>query len=150
EYNPKPGLLSGTFTGEGGSFRVGQRVIERLRDGDYYGDHGRIARHHKLFREGIKGLIARHPSWFPDVPEVPELVGGLGGMMRFTPFGGAKDAVTKACRTLFDAGVVLFYCGHGPYHIRMLPPLGVMQEKDWPRVMACVEKGLAAAASELG
>jgi len=70
----------------------------------------------------------------------------LGGMMRFTPFGGKKEAITKACRTIFDEGVVLFYCGHGPYHIRMLPPLGVMKESDWPRVFAAIEKGLAKAA----
>nr|HRJ49777.1 aminotransferase class III-fold pyridoxal phosphate-dependent enzyme [Phycisphaerales bacterium] len=37
-YNPRPGLLSGTFVGEGVSFEVGRRVIERLRDGDYYGE----------------------------------------------------------------------------------------------------------------
>jgi hypothetical protein len=38
---------------------------------------------------------------------------------------------------------VLFWCGHGPYHLRMLPPLGVMKLEDWPRVFACIEKGLA-------
>jgi len=146
DYNPKPGLLSGTFTGEGLSFRVGQRVIERLRDGKYYGDDGLIARHHKLFREQVRALAAKHPDWFPKVPDISDFGGGLGGMMRFTPFGGKKEAITKACRTIFDEGVVLFYCGHGPYHIRMLPPLGVMKESDWPRVFAAIEKGLAKAA----
>lgn len=63
--------------------------------------------------------------------------------MRLTPFGGDKEKITKACRSCFDEGVVLFYCGHGPYHLRMLPPLGVMREQDWPEVFACLEKGLA-------
>ena len=66
-------------------------------------------------------------------------------MMRFTPFGGKKDKVTKACKHLFDAGVIVFYAGHGPYHIRMLPPLGVFEEKDWGRVFEVIEKGMAAA-----
>jgi 4-aminobutyrate aminotransferase-like enzyme len=49
----------------------------------------------------------------------------------------------KACRACFDAGVVLFYCGHGPFHVRMLPPLGVMREEDWPRVFECVQAGMS-------
>jgi 4-aminobutyrate aminotransferase-like enzyme len=63
--------------------------------------------------------------------------------MRMTPFGGEKGKVTKACRACFDEGVILFYCGHGPYHLRMLPPLGVMSLEQWPRVFECVERGLA-------
>jgi hypothetical protein len=30
----------------------------------------------------------------------------------------------------------------------MLPPLPVFQEKDWPEVFACVERGLAKTAGE--
>jgi len=148
DYNPQPGLLSGTFVGEGPSFRVGQRVIERLRDGDYYGPAGAMARHHAAFTQQVRALIAKHPEWFPKVPELPDLVGGTGGMMRFTPFGGKKDRVNKACKTCFEEGVVLFYAGHGPYHLRLLPPLGVFQENDWPAVFECIERGLARAASE--
>ncbi len=146
EFNPKPGLLSGTFTGEGVSFRVGRRVIERLRDGGHYGPNGRNAMHHALFQQHARALVSRRPEWFPSVDGLTDLVGGLGGMMRLTPFGGKKDPINKACRTCFDEGVVLFYCGHGPYHLRMLPPLGVMREQDWPEVFACLERGLAKAA----
>ena len=146
EYNPQPGLLSGTFVGEGPSFWVGQRVVERLRDGNYYGPSGTIARHHTLFREQIKALAAKHPDWFPKTPGVADIAGGVGGMMRFTPFGGNKDKVQNACKTCFEEGVIVFYCGHGPYHVRMLPPLGVMKEQDWPKVFECVERGLARAA----
>ncbi len=146
EYNPGPGLLSGTFLGEGPSFRVGQRVVERLRDGSYYGPGGSIAKHHALFRKHAEALAAKHPEWFPKSDRIPEVVGGLGGMMRLTPFGGDKEKITKACRTCFDEGVVVFYCGHSPYHLRMLPPLGVMREQDWPEVFKCLEKGLAKAA----
>ncbi len=145
-YNPKGALISGTFTGEGVSFRAGTRVLERLRDGEFYGDKGLIARHHEAFRRECASLMARRPEWFPKTPEVESLCGGAGGMMRFTPFGGDKDKVQKAARGCFDEGAIVFYCGHGPYHVRMLPPLGVMKLEDWPRVFACVEKGLARAA----
>lgn len=147
-YNPGPGLLSGTFLGEGVSFRVGQRVIERIRDGGVYGPKGASVRHHAAFTRQVDALAAKHPDWFPSVPGIPGISGGLGGMMRFTPFGGNKEKITRACKTIFEEGVIVFYCGHGPYHLRMLPPIPVFQEKDWPEVFACVERGLARAASE--
>lgn len=149
EYNPGPGLLSGTFTSSTPAFNMGIKAIERLRDGGYYGEKGSIARHYAAFVKGIRDLAAKHPAWFPKGNDYVDIVGGSGGMMKFTPFGGKKDAVNKACKHMFDAGVVSFYCGHGPYHVRMLPPLGVMKEADWPRVFACVEKGLGACAAEM-
>jgi len=149
EYNPGPGLLSGTFTGGSVPFAVGKRVLERLRDGDFYGPAGRFAKTHAAFRMHTRALIERHPEWFPAVPEWGpgnDLTGGTGGMMRFTPFGGNKDKVMKACKHLFDEGVIAFYCGHGPYHVRMLPPMPVFDDADWPKVFACIERGLAKAA----
>jgi 4-aminobutyrate aminotransferase-like enzyme len=151
EFNPKTAILSGTFTGEGVSFRVGTRIIERLRDGDFYGEQGAFAKHHALFRQHAKALIAKHPDWFPKVDALggagDKLVGGLGGMCRFTPFGGDKAKVMNACKAIFEEGVILFYCGHGPYHLRMLPPMPVMREEYWPKVFACIERGLARIAS---
>ncbi|MCW5764705.1 MAG: aminotransferase class III-fold pyridoxal phosphate-dependent enzyme [Phycisphaeraceae bacterium] len=146
EYNPGPGLLSGTFIGGSVPFAVGSRVLERLGASDFYGPEGRFARQHRAFCDQVRALAARRPEWFPRTGpcgEFADIVGGVGGMMRFTPFGGDKDKVMKACKALFDEGVIVFYCGHGPYHVRMLPPLGVFDERDWPRVFACVERGLA-------
>ncbi len=151
EYNPGPGLLSGTFTGGSTPFLIGQRVLEMLERGDLYGPLGKAARLHASFAQQVKNLAANHPEWFPPV-QLPlghttkEIVGGRGGMMRFTPFGGNKDKIMKACKTMFDEGVIVFYCGHGPYHIRMLPPVPVFNEADWPKVFECVERGLAKAA----
>lgn len=152
EYNPGPGLLSGTFTSSSAAFNVGIRVLEKLAEnaGTYYGPNGLFARHHAHFVKGVRALAAKHPQWFTTTTkwgEIDDIVGGTGGMMKFTPFAGDKDKITKACKHLFDAGAIVFYCGHGPYHIRMLPPLPVFKEQDWPRVFECFEKGLAAAAN---
>ncbi len=153
EFNPRTPLLSGTFTGEGVSFRVGRRVIERLADpsANWHGPNGAFARHHDLFRRHALALIRKHPQWFPPVEALggggERLADGLGGMMRLTPFGGRKDRVQAACRACFDEGVILFHCGHGPYHLRLLPPLPAMKEEHWPRVFACLEKGLAKVAT---
>ncbi len=148
-YNPKPGLLSGTFLSTADAVHVGRRIIERLRDGDYYGEQGRIARHHRAFSQQVRSLAQRHPEWFPPSPEVPDIVGGFGGMMRFSPFGGKKEPMIKLCHNLFEDGVISFYCGHGPFHVRFLPPLGVMEEALWPTVFSIVEKSMSRTASEI-
>ncbi len=148
EYNPGPGLLSGTFTSSTVAFRQGTRVLQRLDEGNNYGPQGAFSRHHAAFSKGIRDIAARNPEWFPAGKDFADIVGGNGGMMKFTPFGGKKEKIVKACKHFFDAGIVVFYCGHGPYHIRMLPPLGVFNEQDWPRVMKCIEQGLATCAAE--
>lgn len=147
EYEPKPTLLSGTFTGASVDFAVGSKVLELLGQSDFYGPQGKFAQHYARFDALARGLIAKHPEWFPAVETVPELCDGIGGMMRLTPFGGAMEKVMEACHRCFEEGVVLFWCGHGPYHIRMLPPLGVMALEDWPRVFECIERGFARVAA---
>lgn len=150
DLNPRPGLLSGTFLGSAVGLRVGRRIIERLRDGDYYGRQGRIARHYRIFEQHVDALVEKHPEWFPREASVNEFSGGYGGMMRLTPFGGHKEPILKLCKVLFDEGVIAFYCGHAPYHLRFLPPLGVMEEDQWPRIFQILERAMAKVAPEVG
>jgi len=152
EYNPKPGLLSGTFTGATVDFTAGNALLDELASGDHYGPEGGFAKHHAAFRQQVKALAAKHPGWFEGCdgegcPSGCGHAGGVGGMMRFTPFGGEKDRIIAACKAAYDEGVICFWCGHGPFHIRMLPPLPVMKLEDWPRVFACFERALSKVAS---
>ncbi len=147
EYNPKPGLLSATFLGSAEAIRVGSRIIDRLSENDRYGATGLHARQFKAFEKHARALIAKHPAWFPPCDEVTDLVGGIGGMVRLTPFAGKKDPVMKLCRQCFDDGLIVFYCGHGPYHLRMLPPLGVFKDEHWATAFGLLEQSLAAIAS---
>ncbi len=149
KYNPKGGLLSGTFTGSTTDFTVGNLLLDELSSGDYYGAKGKFAIHHAEFRSQVSRLIEKHPDWFPAAPRTKELMGGVGGMMKFTPFGGDKVKVGKVCRYAYDEGVICFYCGHGPFHVRMLPPMPVMKMEDWPRVFACIERAMGKVASEV-
>lgn len=145
EFNPKPGLLSGTFIGGAVELQVGKRVIERLRDGGYYGNDGKIARLQQAFRQNAKAFVEKHKNWFPPIPghdglsRSMEFYGGVGGMMRLTPFGGEKAKVIKALNAMFAEGVIAFYCGHGPYHVRFLPPVGVMQPAQFKEVFEVME-----------
>ncbi|MEQ9617332.1 MAG: aminotransferase class III-fold pyridoxal phosphate-dependent enzyme [Phycisphaerales bacterium] len=143
KYNPKPGLLSGTFSGSTVGLRVGKRIMERLRDGGFYGRTGKIAKQHKNFLDHASALVEKHPEWFPKGTPVHSFADGFGGMMRFTPFGGEKSAVLNLCKALFNDGVIAFYCGHDPYHVRFLPPLGAFEDRHWDEVFAIVEKSMA-------
>lgn len=143
EYNPKVGLLSGTFTGATVDFTVGNALLDELASNGYYGKDGKFAKHHAEFAKQVEALRSRHPDWFSEAEGIEGYSGGVGGMMRFTPFGGNKDKVIAACKAAYDEGVICFWCGHGPFHIRMLPPLPVMKMEDWPRVFGCLEKALS-------
>jgi len=148
DMNPKPGLLSGTFTASTSAFQVGLEALRTMRDGGYYGADGRNAKLHAAFREHAAKLVAKRPEWFTPVKDSfgrasTQYVGGTGGMCRFTPFGGDKDRIMKFLQNLFEDGVMAFYCGHGPYHVRMLPPVGVMQPEQWGPVFEIVERSLA-------
>ena len=100
EMNPKPGLLSGTFQSSSSAFGVGLAALKRLRDGNYYGSDGKIARLQRAWREHADAFVKKHPQWFPPVRNamgdaVTRLVAGTGGMMRLTPFGGDKERIMK-------------------------------------------------------
>lgn len=151
EMNPKPGLLSGTFQASGSAFGVGLAALTKLRDGGYYGPDGSIARLQKAWRQHAEAFVKKHPAWFPPVTNsmggrMTHLVAGTGGMMRLTPFGGDKEKVMKLLHRLFADGVIAFYCGHDPYHLRLLPPVGVMRPEHFGPVFEIFEKSFAAVA----
>lgn len=154
-FAPKPGLLSGTFVGSTVGLNVGRRLLERLRAGGYYGPDGKNAQLHNAFRHHAEALVKRHPEWFPPVPdpfgghyEKSPHFGGVGGMMRFTPFAGEKSKINRLMHVLFEEGVICFSCGHQPFHIRFLPPVGVMQPEQFKDVFEIVERALARVAEE--
>jgi 4-aminobutyrate aminotransferase-like enzyme len=153
DYNPKPGLLSGTFIGSSVGLQVGLETLTRLRDGGYYGPDGRIAKLQKAFQEHAHALVDKHPDWFPPIPHpwsnhaiAEGFYGGVGGMMRLTPFGGDRPKIMNALHAMFEEGVIAFVCGHGPYHIRFLPPVGVMKPEQFHDVFEILERALARAA----
>ncbi|NBX33351.1 MAG: aminotransferase class III-fold pyridoxal phosphate-dependent enzyme, partial [Planctomycetes bacterium] len=67
EMNPKPGLLSGTFTASTSALQVGMEALRIMRDGGYYGADGRNAKLHAAFRTHAAKLVAGHPEWFTPV-----------------------------------------------------------------------------------
>ena len=150
-HNPRPGLLSGTFLGSTVAMSVGTRVLDRLAAGGYYGPEGRIAHLHSVFESRCSELASQHPACFPEVMgrrgPIP-IWGGTGGMMRLTPFGGERAAIASLVNRLFEAGVITFFCGHDPYHLRMLPPIGVLEVEQLESVMDIVSQCIVAQGKE--
>ena len=124
EYNPKPGLVSGTFSGSTVALRSSRRILELLDEQKFLGKDGRIAHLSGRFKKNLEALSSGSCAGM--IGEIR----AIGGMIAFQPFAGSMDQVKKVLMKLFDLGVVAFYCGHGPYFVRMLPPLGAMTEAD--------------------
>lgn len=132
EYNPKPGLIAGTFSGGSSSMTAGLEILEMLEEG-YIGPNGRIHQIHNHFIHGInrlnettcKGLLTD--------------AGGMGLMIAFTPFDGKKEQVELFIKKLFKNGIIAFSCGKDPVRIRFLVP-AVIQDADIDLALNVIEK----------
>jgi 4-aminobutyrate aminotransferase-like enzyme len=136
EYNPKPGLVAGTFSGSTVALRTARRTIELLEEGKFLGKDGKIALLSARFESNLKRLAEGECRG-----KISE-VRAIGGMVAFAPLSGTMEDIKPVLMKLFDLGVVAFYCGHGPYLIRMLPPLGAMEEADVDLVCSIIQQAL--------
>lgn len=115
ELNPKPGLLSQTFTSSTTAIVASRWILRKLVEGDYYGPKGRISEIHSRFVARFEAIHAKAPNrirgpW------------GIGGMIAFTPPDGSAEAAKRVLHALYEAGVIAFVAGAGPARVRFLPP----------------------------
>lgn len=122
ELNPRPGLLSQTFAGGVVPLAVGTEMLRLLKHGGYFGADGKISKISEYFRSRLDDLCAAHP-------ELIGRVSGYDGMLAFQYGSGGKTETADCVRNFFDRGLMTFYCGRGPYLIRMLPPMGVLTRR---------------------
>jgi 4-aminobutyrate aminotransferase-like enzyme len=135
EYNPKPGLIAGTFAGTGSALSVGYEILEMLENDGYFGPNGKIAQIHRKFVDMLgdlnnttcKGLLKD--------------AGGMGLMVAVTPFDGSKDKVNSLLKVLFKNGLVSFSCGRDPYRVRFLLP-AILNDRDIQNAKAVIEKSI--------
>lgn len=134
EYNPKPGLIAGTFSGTGSALSVGCEILDMLGEG-YLGPNGRIQQIHKKFigmlnelnETTCKGLLTD--------------AGGMGLMIAVTPYDGKKEQVDALLKRLFNNGMVAFNCGKDPIRIRFLVP-AVITDADIEVAKQILEKSM--------
>ena len=132
EYNPKPGLIAGTFAGSSVSLTTGMEMISMLEEG-YLGPEGRIQKIHQRFIAGFNKM--NQTTCKGKVQDA----GGLGLMIAFTPFDGKKEQVDLFLKNLFENGMIAFSCGKDPMRARMLVP-ACIEDKEIDLALSMVEK----------
>lgn len=133
---PKPGLLSQTFTGSTCALKASCWIVKHLLSDNFFGAAGRLNLLHDRFEERFKQLEAKMPGRIRGPY-------GIGAMVIFTPFDGSMDRVAKFVQDLFQAGVISFVAGGNPTRVRFLIPAGVMTLEDVDAVMKIVEEVLS-------
>jgi 4-aminobutyrate aminotransferase-like enzyme len=142
EYNPRSGLVSGTFAGSTVGMAVGARIIERLESEGYLGPEGRIAVLGRRIERRFDALSRR----------LPRAVGartGLGAMHAFVPFDGSEGVVRAVMDAALEAGLIVFSAGHRPAKIRLLPPV-CSSDEELEAGFTILEKALRHVGEERG
>jgi 4-aminobutyrate aminotransferase-like enzyme len=132
EYNPKPGLIAGTFSGSSTSLSVGIEILDMLQEG-FLGKNGRIQQIHNRFMKKLNDL--NETTCKGKVQDA----GGMGLMIAFTPFDGKKEQVDALSKKLFNNGLIGFTCGKDPVRIRFLVP-AIIQDEEIDLAIKIVEK----------
>ncbi len=135
EYNPKPGLVSGTFSGSSAALSAGIECMNMLTKEGYLGPKGKINQIHNDF----VGMLNRlnETTCKGQVTEA----GGMGLMIAFTPLDGGRDTVNTLLQKLYKNGIIAFSCGQSPYRLRFLVP-AVIDAKDIELAGKIIEKSI--------
>ncbi len=121
-FNPRPGLIAGTYAGSTVGMAVGARIIERLESEAYLGSEGRVAVLGGRIERRLEALRRR----------MPKAVGpgsGIGAMQAFVPFDGSPGVVAAILNAAFEEGLLVFSAGARPTKIRMLLPVNTTDEE---------------------
>ena len=122
EYNPRPGLVAGTYAGSTVAMAVGTRIIERLETEGYLGEGGRTIVLGRRIRKRFESLRKR-------VPKAVGEVRGLGAMQAFVPWHGSPEIAKALLTAAYEEGLILLSAGSKPTLIRMLPPVNTTDEE---------------------
>ncbi len=139
-YNPKPGLVSGTYAGSTVGMALGQRIIERMDEEGYLGLEGRVAVLGRRIEKRFESLEKR----------MPKAIGprsGIGAMQAFVPWDGSPEIVSTVLHAAFEEGVILLSAGSNPSKIRMLPPVNTTDE-ELEACFSMLEKAMRRVAEE--
>jgi len=141
-YNPKPGLVSGTYAGATVGMAVGARMIERLDEGGFLGPDGRIARLGNRVKRRLAKLARALPGAVADAD-------GIGAMWAFTAFDGGSAAVDGVIRAALEEGLLVFSAGAQPSRVRLLLPVNT-SDAELAEGFAALERALRRVAAERG
>lgn len=114
DYNPKPGLVSGTFAGSSQSLYAAYSILETLDQQAYMGPQGKIENIYQEWMRGFQKL------------ENEKLVfdsQGWGLMIGAQALDGSSKLVHRLLHLLFEKGLICFSSGEeGKKRLRFLLP----------------------------
>jgi 4-aminobutyrate aminotransferase-like enzyme len=134
EYNPKPGLIAGTFAGATSALAAGNAILDEMSEG-YFGPQGKIQKIHQKFIQEFKKSMEGACRGLLEDPD------GLGLMIAVTPFSGDKDKVNQLIKVLFKNGLMCYTCGKKPVRLRFLVP-AIIQDRDIEKAVKIIEKSI--------
>lgn len=134
EYNPKPGLIAGTFSGASTCLSAGIEILDMLQEG-FTGPQGRIMDIHRKFIGMLNELNAT------TCKGLLSDAGGMGLMIAVTPYDGNKDKVDQLLKRMFANGLIAFTCGKDPVRVRFLVP-AVIKDSDIDVAKKLIEKSI--------
>ena len=130
EYNPKPGLVSGTFSGANVSFHSALVILDKIQ---HFIETGHIDKVAKAWSERLKKL--EEQGLLTDIQ-------GWGLMWGATPKKHSPQEVKELLQKLFDKGLILFSCGQGLVkRLRFLLP-AILEEKHLDEAIAILKSTL--------
>ena len=135
EYNPKPGLVAGTFASSTPSLFAGLAMIETMEKQGYFGSGGKVQDIHNKMIQGLQDLCQGSCKGLLQDPE------GLGLMIAVTPFSGERAKVISLMKKMFHNGLIAFGCGKDPFRLRFLVP-AIMEDHDISVAMGIIEKSI--------
>jgi 4-aminobutyrate aminotransferase-like enzyme len=135
DYNPKPGLLSQTYTASSASLHAGKVILDEIVKGNYFGPKGKIAQYSKHFQGNLEKLN----KVYPRLVKGPY---GLGAMVGFTYADGSAPQAIEFVKRLYDNGVLSFSAGANPTRIRFLMPVGAVTIRDIDKVCKIIKQTL--------
>ncbi len=133
DFNPRPGLLSQTFTSSSAALHAARRILQELLDGVYLGEDGTIMRMSARFRDHLEGFSRQFPG---------QVTGpyGLGGMVALTYRDGSREPTVAFLRRLYANGVMGFVAGSDPVRVRFLIPVMGITEADIDAAASIIAK----------
>lgn len=134
EFNPKPGLIAGTFSGSTPALSAGIEILDILQEG-YLGPNGRIQQIHKKFVGMLNEL--NETTCKGKLQDA----GGMGLMVAVTPYDGKKEQVDALLKRFFQNGMIAFNCGKDPIRVRFLIP-AIIEDKDIDVAKKIIEKSI--------
>ena len=111
EYNPQPGLVSGTFSGASSSFHSALIILKKLEN---LIKQGKIDKIGLAWSERLKKL---------EKEKLISNIQGWGLMWGATPNKNSPQEVNQLLKLLFEKGLICFSCGQGSVkRLRFLLP----------------------------